>query len=78
MPGEFRLGAPRIHGELLKLGIDIGQSSVGKYMVRTRKPPVSDLAYISGESRQATGVHRLLHGAHDPFSGPLRLSGAGP
>ena len=25
-------GAPRIHGELLKLGIDIGQSSVGKYM----------------------------------------------
>ena len=32
-------GAPRIHGELLKLGIDIGQSSVGKDMVRTRKPP---------------------------------------
>ena len=26
-------GAPRIHGELLKLGIDIGQTSVGKYMV---------------------------------------------
>src|SRR5437667_112174 len=26
-------GAPRIHGELLKLGIDIGQSSVSKYMV---------------------------------------------
>ena len=32
-------GAPRMHGELLKLGIDIGQSSVGKYMVRSRKPP---------------------------------------
>ena len=32
-------GAPRIHGELLKLGIDIGQTSVGKYMVRLRKPP---------------------------------------
>ncbi|HVH86171.1 MAG TPA: integrase core domain-containing protein [Terriglobales bacterium] len=32
-------GAPRIHGELLKLGIDIGQSSVTKYMVRCRKPP---------------------------------------
>jgi hypothetical protein len=27
-------GAPRIHGELLKLGIDIGESSVSKYMVR--------------------------------------------
>src|SRR5271167_580202 len=32
-------GAPRIHGELLKLGIDIGESSVSKYMVRRRKPP---------------------------------------
>jgi putative transposase len=32
-------GAPRIHGELLKLGIDIGQTSVSKYLVRRRKPP---------------------------------------
>jgi transposase InsO family protein len=32
-------GAPRIHGELLKLGIDIGQTSVAKYMARRRRPP---------------------------------------
>jgi hypothetical protein len=32
-------GAPRIHGEPLKLGIEIGQTSVTKYMVRCRKPP---------------------------------------
>jgi putative transposase len=32
-------GAPRIHGELLKLGIDIGETSVSKYIVRNRKPP---------------------------------------
>src|SRR5687767_2123425 len=32
-------GAPRIHGELLKLGIGVGQTSVSKYMVRTRRPP---------------------------------------
>src|SRR6201987_5048575 len=32
-------GAPRIHGELLKLGINIGESSVSKYMVRSRNPP---------------------------------------
>ena len=32
-------GAPRIHGELLKLGIDIGETSVSKYMVRRRNPP---------------------------------------
>jgi len=34
-----RWGAPRIHGELLKLGIDIGESTVAKYMVRPRRPP---------------------------------------
>ena len=32
-------GAPRIHGELLKLGIAVGETSVSKYMVRGRKPP---------------------------------------
>jgi transposase InsO family protein len=32
-------GAPRIHGELLKLGIAVGETSVSKYMVRHRKPP---------------------------------------
>src|SRR2546425_647537 len=32
-------GAPRIHGELLKLGIDVGQATVAKYMVRRRRPP---------------------------------------
>lgn len=32
-------GAPRIHGELLKLGVEISQSSVAKYMARRRGPP---------------------------------------
>ena len=32
-------GAPRIHGELLKLGIAIGQTSVAKYMAQRRGPP---------------------------------------
>lgn len=32
-------GAPRIHGELLKLGIDVGESSVSKYILRWRRPP---------------------------------------
>ena len=32
-------GAPRLHGELLKLGIAIGQASVAKYMVRGCQPP---------------------------------------
>ena len=32
-------GAPRIHGELLKLGIAVGQTTVAKYMARRRRPP---------------------------------------
>src|SRR5215813_10489788 len=33
-------GAPRIHGELLMLGIEVAQSTVAKYMVpRSRRPP---------------------------------------
>jgi transposase InsO family protein len=32
-------GAPRIHGELLKLGFEIAQSSVAKYMIKRRRPP---------------------------------------
>ena len=29
-------GAPRIHGELLKLGIDVSEAAVSKYMIRRR------------------------------------------
>lgn len=32
-------GAPRIHGELLKLGFNVAQSTVSKYMIRRRGPP---------------------------------------
>ena len=32
-------GAPRIHGELLKLGFEVAQSSVAKYMLRRCGPP---------------------------------------
>jgi hypothetical protein len=32
-------GAPRIHGELLKLVVELAQSSVAKYMVKQRGPP---------------------------------------
>src|SRR5258708_14140257 len=32
-------GAPRVHGELLKRGIQVSQATVAKYLVRQRKPP---------------------------------------
>ena len=32
-------GAPHLRGDLLKLGIEISETSVAKYMVRHREPP---------------------------------------
>jgi len=32
-------GAPRIHGELLKLGIEVSEATVSKYMIKRRGPP---------------------------------------
>ena len=37
IPGSTR--PPRIHGELLKLGFEVAQSSVAKYMAKRRGPP---------------------------------------
>jgi transposase InsO family protein len=34
-----RWGAPRLHGELLKLGFELSEATVAKYMVRHRKSP---------------------------------------
>ena len=36
---NFLLGAPRIHGELLKLGFDVSQATVSRYMPRRGYPP---------------------------------------
>jgi hypothetical protein len=35
-------GAPRIHGELLKLGFSVAQSTVAKYMAKRRGHPARD------------------------------------
>ena len=42
-------GAPRIHGELLKLGFEIAQSSVAKYMVKRFWPPSVDRVPIADQ-----------------------------
>ena len=39
-------GAPRVHGELAKLGISISQAAVSKYMVRHRIPPSHCAFYL--------------------------------
>jgi putative transposase len=56
-------GAPRIHGELLKLGIEVSQASVSKYLVRPRRPPSQ-----SWRTFLANHVHQLV--AADFFVAP--------
>jgi putative transposase len=41
-------GAPRIHGELLKLGVDVTQATVGRYLPR-RPKTLPDLAQLSAQ-----------------------------
>ena len=48
-------GAPRIHGELLKLGIEVAQSTVAKYMARSGRGSGADLEDLSA---QPCGRHR--------------------
>ena len=50
-------GAPRIHGELLKLGIDIAQSTVAKYMSRRHRPRSPGWqAFLRNHSAHIAGV----------------------
>ena len=44
-------GAPRIHGESLKLGIEVAQSSVAKYMIKSpRRPGQSWTTFLSNHA----------------------------
>jgi hypothetical protein len=56
-------GAPRMHGELLKLGIDVGQTTVAKYMARGRRPPSQ--GWKTFLHNHADGIASM-----DPFAAP--------
>src|ERR1700756_1386453 len=45
-------GAPRIHGELLKLGFEVAQSTVARYMCRHSRPPSQGWRTFSQQSRR--------------------------
>jgi putative transposase len=50
-------GAPRIHGELLKLGIQVSQATVSRYIVRQRKPPSQGWrAFLKNHARDIVSV----------------------
>jgi putative transposase len=71
------LGAPRIHVELLKLGIDIGESSVSKYMLRGRKPPSQTWrTFLENHLSQIVSVD-FFTVPHHLLPGPVRVPGAG-
>jgi len=69
-------GAPRIHGELLKLGIDVVQTTVAKYMAKTRRPPSqgwktflvnhADGIRFDGLVRRADALVSAVIGVSDP------------
>jgi putative transposase len=62
-------GAPRIHGELLKLGIDICEATVAKYMARRQRPPCQTwrtfllfvLVILNHQRRRVTHVAVTAH-----------------
>ncbi len=68
-------GASRIHGELLKLGIAVAQSTVARYLPR-RKPPSQAWRNLPDESSYADRGHRFFHCADGDLPGPVRLRGA--
>lgn len=50
-------GAPRIHGELLKLGIAVSRATVAKYMNRQRKPPSQSWrAFLNNHVRDLVAI----------------------
>jgi hypothetical protein len=79
-------GAPRIHGELLKLGFEVAQSSAAKYMVKRRGPPDQGwrrVAPVGIEVRRASyaryyndiRTHRSLD-KDAPVSRPVQRTGS--
>ena len=54
-------GAPRIHGELLKLGVEVGETMVAKYMPRSRRPPSQTWrAFLKNHAQQLVSVDSFV------------------
>jgi putative transposase len=49
-------GAPRIHGELLKLGIVVPQSTVARYLPRPCKPPAQGRTFLKNHLAQTAAI----------------------
>ena len=71
-------GAPRVHGKLLKIGIDVSQSTVAKYMVRGRHPPFTGMVDFLAEPRRRRYCrHRPVCGFDDRIQADVRSRHSG-
>jgi transposase InsO family protein len=53
-------GAPRIHGELLKLGLNVSEATVSNYMVRRRGPPSQNWrTFLQNHSKELVSLDFL-------------------
>src|SRR5262245_18804171 len=73
-----RWGAPRIHGDLLKLGIDVCQPTVAKYVGCRRQPPFPDMVIVPEQSRQPDRRRRFLRRADCHVPPRVRAGAARP
>ncbi len=63
-------GAPRIHGELLKPGIELSQATVAKYMERHRKPPSQAWrTFLDSHLKQLVSTEKLEKSMRQCVSG---------
>jgi hypothetical protein len=72
-----RWGAPRIHGDLLKLGIDVSQATVAKYMGRRRQPPSQSWRTFFANHIQQIVAADFLRGPDGHRTSVVRLGHAG-
>jgi hypothetical protein len=65
-------GAPRIHGELQKLGIDVSQATVAKYLGRRGGPPSQSWrTFLTNHVSQLASIDNVLTAPRSPWQSPF-------
>jgi hypothetical protein len=68
-------GAPRIHGELLKLGIEVSEATVSKYMVKRGGPPSQRWrAFLDNHAKELIALD-LFYRSDSHIQSPIRARG---
>src|SRR5437016_2598337 len=78
VPGESRLGCTAHPRRTAQTGHRRRAEQCQQIYGALPQTAVSDLAHLPGEPCPAAGLDRLLHRAHHPVPGPLRISGVSP